>query len=130
MMADSTLSFVAEDVGADTTEYTRECVVYLIAFGTGNPEAGGHCWTFSRSFDDDWGVCTVREIQQATVYGGIESFRMHRSGVECVFDPKTAKETGYRELRIAFAIDDKTWREVAETANVVFRDCAYFTLVE
>jgi hypothetical protein len=39
-MPDSTLSFVAEDIGADTTEYTRDCVVYLIAFGTGDPEAG------------------------------------------------------------------------------------------
>lgn len=129
-MANSTLSFVAEDVGADTTEYTPECVVYLIAFGTGDPEAGGRCWTFSRSFDDDWGVCTVREIQQATLYGGIESFRLHRSGVECDFGPKAAEETGYRALRISFTIDEKTWREVAETAKVVFRDCPYFTLVE
>jgi hypothetical protein len=130
MMADSTLSFVAEHVGADTTEYTRECVVYLIAFGKGDPETGGHCWTFSRSFDDGSDVCTVREIQQATVYGGIESFTMHRSGVECVFDPKAAKETGCRELRITFAVDDKNWREVSETAKVVFRDCTCFKLVE
>ena len=105
-MTDSSLSFVAENVSADTTDYTRDCVVYRIAFGTGDPEAGGDCWSFSRSFDDDWGVCTVREVQQATVYDGIESFRLRRSGVECVFDAKTAKKTGYRELRIAFAIDD------------------------
>jgi len=128
-MADSTLSFVAEKVGANTTEYTPECVVYLIAFGTGDPEAGGHCWTFSRSSDDDWGVCTVREVQRATVYGGIETFRLHRSGVECVFDPRAAAETGYRELTVAFAIDDAAWREVADTARVVFRDCPFFTLV-
>ena len=128
-MAESTLSFVAENVVADTTEYTPECVVYLIAFGTGDPEAGGHCWTFSRSFDDDWGVCTVREIQRATVYGGIESFRLHRSGAECVFDAKAAADTGYRELRIAFTIDDQTWHTVADTARVVFRDCPSFTLV-
>src|SRR5262249_21676502 len=100
-MADSTLSFVAENVAADTAEYTPECIVYVIAFGTGDPEAGSHRWTFSRSFDDDWGVCTVREIQQAVVYGGIECFRLHRSGMECAFDAKTAEETGYRELRIA-----------------------------
>ena len=129
-MADPILSFVAQDIGADTTEYTPECVVYLIAFGTGDPETGGHCWTFSRSFDDDWGVCTVREIQQATVYGGIERFHLHRSGMECVFDPKAAEEAGYRELRVAFAIDDKTWREVADTAQIVFRDCPCFSRVE
>jgi hypothetical protein len=127
-MADSTLSFVAEEVGGDTTEYTSTCVVYLIGFQTGDPGAGGHCWTFSRSFDDDWGVCTVREIQQATVYDGIESFRLHRSGAECVFGPRAAKKTGYRDLRITFAIDDKTWRELAETAKNVFRDRPYFTV--
>ena len=129
-MADSSLSFVAENVAADTTEYTQECVVYLIAFGTGDPEANGHCWTFSRSFDDDWGVCTVREIQRATIYGGIQSLRLHRSGLECIFDPKAAREAGYRELKIAFAIDDETWRKVSETAMVVFRDCSFFALVK
>ena len=107
-MAEPFLSFLAEHVGTDTTEYTRECVVYLIAFGTGDPEADGHCWTFSRSFDDDWGVCTVREIQQATIYGGIESFRLHRSGVECVFEPEAAEKAGFHALRITLAIDENT----------------------
>ena len=67
-MPDSSLTFFAESVAADTTEYTHDCVVSLIAFGTGDPETGGHSWTFSRSSDDDWGVCSVREIQQATIY--------------------------------------------------------------
>jgi len=129
-MAQPLLSFVAEHVGTDTTEYTRECVVYLIAFGTADPEAGGHSWTFSRSFDDDWGVCTVREIQQATIYGGIESFRLHRSGVECAFDQEAAEQAGFRALRITFDLDEKDWRELVATAKVVFRDCRYFTLEE
>lgn len=124
------LSFAAEDVGTDTTEYTPDCVVYLLAFGKGDPEGNGHCWTFSRSFDDDWGVCTVREIQQATIYGGIERFRLHRSGFECEFDEKAAEEVGFSELSVAFALTDKAWHEVAETAKIVFRDCAYFTLAE
>ncbi len=38
-MAKPLLSFVAKDVAADTIEYTPECVVYLIAFGAGDPEA-------------------------------------------------------------------------------------------
>jgi hypothetical protein len=129
-MAEPLLSFVAEHVGTDTTEYTRECVVYLIAFGTGDPEADGHSWTFSRSFDDDWGVCTVREIQQATIYGGIESFKLHRSGVECAFGPTAAEQAGVRALRITFDLDEKTWHELVATAKVVFRDCPYFTLGE
>lgn len=124
------LTFVADEVAADTTEYTPECVVYLVAFGTGDPEADGHCWTFSRSFDDDWGVCAVKEIQRATIYDGIERFRLHRSGVECVFEPKAAEKTGVRELRVSFAVDDKTWQDVAATSRIVFRGCPYFTLAE
>ena len=127
-MREPELSFVAEHVGTDTTEYTPECVVYLIAFGTGDPEAGGHHWNFSRSFDDDWGVCTVRKIQQAVIYGGIERFRLHRSGVECDFDAKAAKEASFSSLRIAFEIDDKAWSELTSAANIVFRDCRWFSL--
>jgi len=127
-MAEPVLSFFAEHVGADTTEYTPACVVYLIGFATGDPEDGGHNWDFSRSFDDDWGVCTVREIQQATVYGGIERFRLHRSGVECDFGPKAAKELGFSALRITFEIDDKAWDELTATAKIAFRDCPYDSL--
>jgi hypothetical protein len=132
-MADSTLEFVAEKVGTDVAEGGPGSAVYVIAFGTGDPESGGHCWIFSRFSppnDDDWGVCTVREIQQATIYEGIESFRLHRSGMECVFEPDAARETGYRELRISFSIDDDAWRGLAEAAKVVFRDCSYFTLAD
>src|SRR5262245_64525053 len=93
------LSFTAENVAAETVKYTPECVVHLIAFGIGDPEADGHQWTFSRSFEDDWGVCTVREIQRATIYEGISSFRLHRTGLECVFDPESAAEVGFEELR-------------------------------
>jgi hypothetical protein len=64
-MVSPLLSFFAEKVAVETTEYTPEYIVYMIAVGTGDPEKDGHCWTFSRSFDDEDGVCTVREIQRA-----------------------------------------------------------------
>ena len=128
-MTQPILSFVAKNVGTDVTKYTRD-VVYLIAFGAGDPEADGHNWTFSRSFDDDWGVCTVREIQQAVLYGGIESFTLHRSGVECIFDSEAAQETRFGALRITFTIDDKAWQDLTAIAKVVFRDCAYFRVVD
>ena len=127
-MTQPLLSFFADNVGADTTEYTAECVVYLIAFGTGDPESGGHHWNFSRSFDDDLGVCTVREIQQGVNYGGIERFRLHRRGVECDFDAEAAEELGFPALRITFEIEDGVWNELTATATVVFRDCPFFTV--
>src|SRR3954467_3540102 len=101
-MAEALLSFFAEHVATDTTEHTPKCVVYLIAFGTGDPEAGGHEWNFSRSFDDDWGVWPAREIQQAVIYGGIERFRLRRAAAECDFDPKAAGELGFSALRVMF----------------------------
>jgi hypothetical protein len=126
-MAEPVLSFFAEHVGTDTTAHTPEFVVYLIAFGRGDPQAGGHEWNFSRCFEEDWGVCTVREIQEAVVYGGIERFRLQRFGVECDFDPKAAKELGFFGLRIAFEVDDTAWHELLATAKIVFRDCAFFS---
>lgn len=129
-MATPLLSFVADNVAAESTEYTPNCVVYLIAFGIGDPEAGGHSWSFSRSFDDDSGVCSVREIQRATIYEGIVSFALYRTSIECVFDARAAEEVGFARLRITFAIDDERWQKLAATARVVFRDRPYFSLAE
>jgi hypothetical protein len=58
------LCFAASEVDTDATEYTPGDIVYTVAFGNGDPEAGGHVWSFCRSFEEDWGVCTVREIQR------------------------------------------------------------------
>jgi hypothetical protein len=122
----SLLSFVAEDVAIEVVEYTPNFVVHSIAFGLGDPEANGHCWNFSRSSNDDWGVCTVREIQRATLYEGIASFNLQRSGLECVFDENGAAEIGFSELRITFEIDDQAWQKLVAAAQTIFRDRAYF----
>jgi hypothetical protein len=123
------LSFAAEDVGAETVEFTPDSVVHMIAFGVGDPEAGGHGWNFSRSFDDDLGVCTVREIQRATIYEGIASFTLHRSGLECVFDSDGSAKVGVAELHIGFEIDDRVWEEVSTASRFIFRDRPYFKWV-
>jgi hypothetical protein len=122
------LAFAAEEVGAETIAYTAKNVVYTIAFSVGDPEANGHSWNFSRSFDDDSGVCTVREIQRATLSEGIASFILNRSELRCVFDPKGAAEVGVSELQITYGIDDRAWEELAACAQIVFRDRAYFKL--
>ena len=122
------LSFAAEDVAAETVEYTPDFVVHMIAFATGDPEPEGNSWNFSRSFDDDWGVCTVREPQRATLYEGIASFKLGRSGLDCVFGAKGAAEVGLAELRITFQIDEQKWAKLAAAAQTVFRDRAYFKI--
>jgi hypothetical protein len=121
------LTFAATDVASETIEYTPTCVVHLIAFGIGDPESDGHCWTFSRSFDDDdWGVCTVREIQQATLYEGIASLHFYRAGLECKFTPAGAAVAGIGVLRIRFEIEDEAWDQLAAIARTIFRDRDYF----
>ena len=129
-MAAPLLEFTADDVAAETEEHTPECVVYTIAVWTGDPEAGGRSFNFSRSFDEDWGVCMVREIQRATVCEGMASFRLYRSGQECAFEPEAAVQIGFSELRIALEIGDQQWAELAATARTVFRDRAYFVCEE
>lgn len=126
-MAGPLLEFRADEVAAETEEFTPECVVYMIAFGTGNPEVDGHSFNFSRSFDDDSGVCTVREIQRATVYEGILSFNLNRDGLQCLFESDAAREIGYLELRVSFQISDEKWNQLESTAKKVFRDRTYFT---
>jgi hypothetical protein len=120
------LSFAADEVGGETVEDVPDFTIYIIHFAAGDPEKDGHSWNFSRGLEDDWGVCTVREIQRATVYEGIASFDLHRRGLACVFDPEGASKVGFAELHITFAIDDHAWEELAATAGIVFRDRAYF----
>jgi hypothetical protein len=118
------LSFVADDV---ETHVEADSELYLVAFSVGDVEVDGHSWNFSRDLDDDSGVCTVREIQQATTYDGITSFNLHRSGLVCIFDTEGASEIGFSELQITFKIDDRAWKQLTNIARNVFRDRLYFT---
>lgn len=120
------LAYHADQIAADTTEYGADYVVHSVHFGTGDPEADGHHWNFSRCFADDEGVCTVREIQQATLYEGIRSLQAWRNGLRCIFEPSAVDETGFSELTISFEVDDLQWKELAEMLDTVFRDKPYY----
>jgi hypothetical protein len=86
---------------------TPDFVVHGIYFGEGDPEKGGQHWNFTRILgEDDDGVCTVKEIQEVTVYGGIVRFTLARDSATCEFDEDAAKETGVRKLLIDYNIDD------------------------
>jgi hypothetical protein len=121
--------FNAELVAAQQEEFTSDCIVHGIYFGTGDPEAGGQHWNFTRILgEDDEGVCTVKEIQELTVYGGITSFTMSRNGLACEFNAKTSRLTGTRRLQITYAVDDATWAAMIEQARYVFEGEACFVL--
>lgn len=124
------LQFNAEMVAADEEEYTPDFVVHGIYFGEGDPESGGQHWNFTRSLNDDDGVCIVKEIQEVTVYGGIVSCRLTRQSFACEFNNETAQETQTRRLFITFEIDDETWKSLATQARLVFTGESYFNLVQ
>lgn len=124
-----TIIFHAERVAAQQEEFTPDCIVHGIYFGAGDPETGGQHWNFTRMpGDDDEGVCTVKEIQELTVYGGMTSFTMSRSGLVCEFSAEASRQTGTRRLEITYAVDDATWTAMIEQARHVFEDQPYFEL--
>jgi hypothetical protein len=124
------LSFTAEDVETHVDGSSPDPELYMIAFSVGDVEVDGHSWNFSRCLDDDdddWGVCTVREIQKSTTYECIASFDLYRSSLKCTFDAEGATDNGFSELQITFDIDDRAWKQLADTARIVFQDRPYFT---
>jgi hypothetical protein len=123
------LRFTAELVAAEEDEFTPDYVVNGIYFGQGNPEQGGQHWNFTRSLNDDDGVCIVKEIQDVTVYGGIVHFTLSRHNLVCEFNEKTACATRTRRLLIAFAVDDEVWKALMKQAMRIFDGEAYFKLV-
>jgi len=121
----------AEVATAHEEVFTEHFTVHGIYFGQGDPEHGGQHWNFTRSLgDEDEGrVCTVKEIQAVTVYGGVTKFEMTRTGVICEFDDDTAVHTGVRRLTIAYQVDDAGWRDLQIQARLIFTGLPCFELV-
>ncbi len=129
MIADE-IHFAAEMVAGHEEVYTPEFVVHGIYFGEGDPDHGGQHWNFTRTLgEDDEGVCTGREPQQVTVYGGISRFLLTRTRVTCEFAEQVAYVTGVRRLLIDLRIDDEVWRSLVQQARLVFDGEPYFDLV-
>jgi hypothetical protein len=121
------IHFKADLVVSLEEKYTPDFVVHGIYFGEGDPEQDGQYWNFTRSLgDDDDGVCTVKEIQEVTVYGGIERFTLTRQSLLCEFDGQTAKETEVRQLLIEYSINENEWQSLVKQAKKVFDGEKYF----
>jgi len=124
------MKYTAEYIEAVEEKYTSAFTVFGIYFGNGDPENGGQHWNFTRALgDDDDGVCTVKEIQQVTIYGAISEFRLSRNMLFCKFVAEAYNETGERELHIDFEIDDEKWNKLADTAKKIFTGETYFKLL-
>lgn len=123
------IRFHADFVTASEEEYTPDFKIHGIYFGQGDPEQGGQHWNFTRSLEDDDGVCTVKEIQEVTVYGGIVSCVLSRQEFRCEFDAETALETMTQKLHITYNIDDETWQAITKQASLIFDGDNYFKII-
>lgn len=127
---EETIEFKSEFVEIDETKYTPDFSVVGIYFGEGDPEIDGQHWNFTQSIgdDEDEGVCTVKEVQHAVLYGGISSFTISRNKILCVFDDKGLEETKVRNLVINYLVDDKKWEELLEITKRVFKHESNFRI--
>jgi hypothetical protein len=123
------ISFHAESVEIIDNEFTPDFTVIGFHFGQGDPEKGGQHWNFTQSIPPEDGifdgVCTVKEIQQVTVYGGIRRFELWSDHLVCEFDERTSPKTGTEKLCISYAIPTEQWEKLAAMAGRVFegRSC-------
>ena len=115
----TTISFTAERVATHVQDYTDTFRVYGVYFESGDPESGGESWNFTRSFEDDGGVCTVREVQRATLYDKIQELQLSRSYLICTFEPAGHDAAGCARLEINLSVDDSTWERVAQMMDTV-----------
>jgi hypothetical protein len=129
----SSIAFTAEFVEVMDQEFTPDFTVIGLHFGRGDPEDGGQHWNFSRSIPDEEdpfeGICTVKEIQQVTIYGGITRFEVARDHLICEFDDEKAMYTGTRRLDIAYDVTLDLWQRMQLMAEGLFRSCDFFKLV-
>ncbi len=100
-------------------DFTETFRVYGVSFGAGDPDNDGESWSFTRSFEDDDGVCTVREIQRATLYDKIQELRLSRSQLVCLVDRAAVDEAGCARLEINLNLDMKTWEIIAGMMDIV-----------
>lgn len=126
------ISFTAEFVEAVEEEFSEDFKVVGIYFGEGDPAQGGQHWNFTQSIsdDEDDGVCTTKEIQQFTVFGGIIEFTINSKHLTCKYDEKTSAETNVESLEIQFSLAPEKWSELSNMAKKVFVGTDYFNINE
>ena len=97
-------SFVANSVDGFENYFSEDFVVWNIFFEGSDPEQGGQSWSFQRALgkdgtleslgEEDEGICTVKEVQQATFYECVKKVILARESFFCEFTEKGAKESG------------------------------------
>ncbi|HSJ01986.1 MAG: hypothetical protein ACAI34_03865 [Verrucomicrobium sp.] len=130
MSPDAEISYHADCVEIIMSQFAPDFTVIGFHLGEGDPEQGGQHWNFTQSVPpeegDFAGVCTVKEIQQVTVYGGIRRFHIWPDHLVCEFDERTAPATGACRLRGSHTISPEKWEELSQMAERIFEGHAGF----
>ena len=124
---DTEIAFFAEHVETQNQEYTPDFTVVGIYFSENDELESGQHWNFTRGIssnedEQDDGVCTVKEIQQVTLYRGIDRFQLERDKLICEFSDNAVKETKVKRLLIQFQLSDAEYTELVEMTKRVFQD--------
>ena len=103
--------------------------------GEGDPERGGEHWNFTEMVPRDTdplfaGVCTVKEIQHCTVYGGITRFDITPSSLHCTFDSRAAGKTGISDLLVTFSVIPEDWIRMKAVVEYLFEDADCLTITD
>ncbi|MGF1488898.1 MAG: hypothetical protein ACFBSE_17575 [Prochloraceae cyanobacterium] len=132
------IRFTAKTVEAFSTEFCKDFVVFNIFFEECDREEGGQSWSFQRALgadgtiesreEEDEGVCTVKEIQQLTLYEGIERVKLSRNKFVCKFNIEAIQQIKIEGLEIDYSIDDDRWKRLIRIAVLVFRNRDYFRI--
>lgn len=130
--------FVANSLDSLESYFSDDFVVWNMFFEESDPEEGGESWSFQRALgkdgtleslgEEDEGVCTVKEVQQATFYECIESVVLTRNSFFCKFDEKGEKQCGTSSILVAFLLTDEQWEKMKSTAHLVFLNREYFKI--
>ena len=130
--------FEAKIVESFKDEFSDEFVVFNILFEESDPDEGGGYWYFQRALgsdgsleglgEEDDGVCTVKAIQQVTIYEGIDSFVLRRTSLVCIFQEEKHNETGTEGLEISYSINDEQWEKLKYFSSLVFQGRPYFRI--
>jgi len=122
-----TISFTAELVTTHVENFTDTYRVYGVSFKAGDPDYDdGEWWEFTRSFEDDDGVCTVRGYQQATLYDKIQELNLTHTQLLCIFEPAGVKETGCARLEIGLNIDKEIFEIIVKMMDIICSGKAFY----
>ncbi|NOK60175.1 MAG: hypothetical protein GFH27_549291n368 [Chloroflexi bacterium AL-W] len=110
------------------TKSTRLILPWLVSMFSENDELeSGQHWHFTCGISSDENepddeVCTMKEIQEVTLYRGIDWFQFERNKLTCEFIDNALRAIKAKSLLIEFQLNDVEYTELVEMTKRIFPD--------